>query len=269
MERGQLRVEANVSLRPRGTEPFGTRVEVKNMNSFRAVERADRVRDRPPGGRAGRGRAARPGDARLVRGARRDRTACGSRRRRTTTATSRSPTCRRSRWTRAGSRRSGTGCRSSRRRGATATRQRSGCPPTTRPSWSPTRTRARCSRPSPPRRRRCPPRPWPTGSPATTSACATRRRMGSRCEPAELAAIIAAVEDGSISRGNGREVLEAHAASGDPAAAIIEARGYPPDLRCRRARARSSASAGGQPVGRRRLPGRQGPGRRRSSSARS
>ena len=40
MERGQLRVEANVSLRTRGTEPFGTRVEVKNMNSFRAVERA-------------------------------------------------------------------------------------------------------------------------------------------------------------------------------------------------------------------------------------
>ncbi|MEA2608823.1 MAG: aspartyl-tRNA(Asn)/glutamyl-tRNA(Gln) amidotransferase subunit [Chloroflexota bacterium] len=40
MERGQLRVEANVSLRVRGTEPFGTRVEVKNMNSFRAVERA-------------------------------------------------------------------------------------------------------------------------------------------------------------------------------------------------------------------------------------
>ncbi|HEY4228081.1 MAG TPA: Asp-tRNA(Asn)/Glu-tRNA(Gln) amidotransferase subunit GatB [Candidatus Limnocylindrales bacterium] len=40
MERGQLRVEANVSLRKRGTEPFGTRVEVKNMNSFRSVERA-------------------------------------------------------------------------------------------------------------------------------------------------------------------------------------------------------------------------------------
>ncbi|MFL5726457.1 MAG: Asp-tRNA(Asn)/Glu-tRNA(Gln) amidotransferase subunit GatB [Chloroflexota bacterium] len=40
MERGQMRVEANVSLRPRGTEPFGTRVEVKNMNSFRSVERA-------------------------------------------------------------------------------------------------------------------------------------------------------------------------------------------------------------------------------------
>src|SRR5436190_15930206 len=40
MERGQMRVEANVSLRARGTEPFGTRIEVKNMNSFRSVERA-------------------------------------------------------------------------------------------------------------------------------------------------------------------------------------------------------------------------------------
>ena len=35
-----MRVEANVSLRPRGTEAFGIRTEVKNMNSFRAVERA-------------------------------------------------------------------------------------------------------------------------------------------------------------------------------------------------------------------------------------
>jgi aspartyl-tRNA(Asn)/glutamyl-tRNA(Gln) amidotransferase subunit B len=40
MERGQMRVEANVSLRPRGTEAFGTRVEVKNMNSCRSVVRA-------------------------------------------------------------------------------------------------------------------------------------------------------------------------------------------------------------------------------------
>ena len=40
MERGQMRVEANVSLRPRGAAEFGTRVEVKNMNSFRSVERA-------------------------------------------------------------------------------------------------------------------------------------------------------------------------------------------------------------------------------------
>ncbi len=40
MENGQMRVEANVSLRPAGRAAFGTRVEVKNMNSFRAVERA-------------------------------------------------------------------------------------------------------------------------------------------------------------------------------------------------------------------------------------
>ncbi len=40
MESGQMRVEANVSLRPVGSEPFGTRVEVKNMNSFRSLERA-------------------------------------------------------------------------------------------------------------------------------------------------------------------------------------------------------------------------------------
>ena len=40
MEDGQMRVEANVSIRPIGREAFGTRVEVKNMNSMRAVERA-------------------------------------------------------------------------------------------------------------------------------------------------------------------------------------------------------------------------------------
>ncbi len=40
MENGQMRVEANVSIRPHGRDAFGTRVEVKNMNSMRAVERA-------------------------------------------------------------------------------------------------------------------------------------------------------------------------------------------------------------------------------------
>jgi aspartyl-tRNA(Asn)/glutamyl-tRNA(Gln) amidotransferase subunit B len=35
-----MRVEANVSLRARGEQEFGTRVEIKNMNSFRSVERA-------------------------------------------------------------------------------------------------------------------------------------------------------------------------------------------------------------------------------------
>jgi len=40
MEKGQMRVEANISIRPSGTEKLGTKVEVKNLNSFRAVEDA-------------------------------------------------------------------------------------------------------------------------------------------------------------------------------------------------------------------------------------
>jgi aspartyl-tRNA(Asn)/glutamyl-tRNA(Gln) amidotransferase subunit B len=40
MERGQLRCDANVSLRRVGEERFGVKVEIKNMNSFRAVHRA-------------------------------------------------------------------------------------------------------------------------------------------------------------------------------------------------------------------------------------
>lgn len=40
MENGQMRVEANVSIRPSEDAPFGTRTEVKNMNSFRSVEKA-------------------------------------------------------------------------------------------------------------------------------------------------------------------------------------------------------------------------------------
>ena len=40
MEEGSLRCDANVSLRPAGTEPLGTRTELKNLNSFRNVQRA-------------------------------------------------------------------------------------------------------------------------------------------------------------------------------------------------------------------------------------
>lgn len=37
MEKGVLRVEPNISLRPLGTTPFGKRTELKNLNSFRAL----------------------------------------------------------------------------------------------------------------------------------------------------------------------------------------------------------------------------------------
>jgi len=40
MEEGSFRCDANVSVRPRGTETFGTRAELKNMNSFRNVQLA-------------------------------------------------------------------------------------------------------------------------------------------------------------------------------------------------------------------------------------
>jgi len=40
MEEGSLRCDANVSVRPRGSKEFGTKVEVKNLNSFRFLQRA-------------------------------------------------------------------------------------------------------------------------------------------------------------------------------------------------------------------------------------
>ncbi|MFI5273187.1 MAG: Asp-tRNA(Asn)/Glu-tRNA(Gln) amidotransferase subunit GatB [Ktedonobacterales bacterium] len=40
MEEGALRCDANVSVRPRGSAALGVKTEIKNMNSFRAVERA-------------------------------------------------------------------------------------------------------------------------------------------------------------------------------------------------------------------------------------
>lgn len=39
MEEGSLRCDANISLRKRGSEAFGAKTEIKNMNSFRAVQR--------------------------------------------------------------------------------------------------------------------------------------------------------------------------------------------------------------------------------------
>ena len=40
MEEGSLRCDANVSVRPRGQERFGTKAEVKNVNSFRYLQKA-------------------------------------------------------------------------------------------------------------------------------------------------------------------------------------------------------------------------------------
>jgi aspartyl-tRNA(Asn)/glutamyl-tRNA(Gln) amidotransferase subunit B len=40
MEKGAIRFEANISVRPAGTDQLNTRVEIKNLNSFRLMERA-------------------------------------------------------------------------------------------------------------------------------------------------------------------------------------------------------------------------------------
>ena len=80
----------------RATE-LGTKTELKNMNSFRFLERGHRRRDRAPDALAGGGGAGRAGDAALRPATRRAHARCAPRRRRTTTATSRSPTSCRSR----------------------------------------------------------------------------------------------------------------------------------------------------------------------------
>ena len=40
MEEGSFRCDANISVRPKGAKELGTKVEIKNMNSFKAVEKA-------------------------------------------------------------------------------------------------------------------------------------------------------------------------------------------------------------------------------------
>ena len=40
MDEGSFRCDANVSVRPQGSETLGTKIEIKNLNSFRSVERA-------------------------------------------------------------------------------------------------------------------------------------------------------------------------------------------------------------------------------------
>ena len=65
MEEGSLRCDANISLRPAGSAELGTKTELKNMNSFRFIERGIRAEiARQEALLRGR-RAGRPGDAAL------------------------------------------------------------------------------------------------------------------------------------------------------------------------------------------------------------
>ncbi len=40
MEKGQMRCDVNISLKPKGRKEFGTKIELKNLNSFRGIHRA-------------------------------------------------------------------------------------------------------------------------------------------------------------------------------------------------------------------------------------
>ncbi len=46
MEEGSMRCDVNISLRPVGQEKFGTRAEIKNVNSFKSVERAAKYEEK-------------------------------------------------------------------------------------------------------------------------------------------------------------------------------------------------------------------------------
>jgi aspartyl-tRNA(Asn)/glutamyl-tRNA(Gln) amidotransferase subunit B len=61
---------------------------------------------------------------------------------------------------------------------------------------------------------------------AKTTTARTVPGLVGRAEGAELADLIRRVVNGEIGRANAREVLEAHLASGDPIATIVEARGF-------------------------------------------
>ena len=68
MEEGSFRCDANISVRPAGSEQLGSKVEVKNMNSFRSVYNALEYEARRQTRLAKEGPTHQPGDPRLGRG---------------------------------------------------------------------------------------------------------------------------------------------------------------------------------------------------------
>ena len=120
MEEGSLRCDANVSIRPVGQKEFGTKTEIKNVNSFRFIREALEYEIGRQEQRARVRRAHHAGDAPLQRRRGQDLQHALERSRRTTIATSRSLTC--CRWwsTRSGAPRLPPTCPSCPRRGARA-----------------------------------------------------------------------------------------------------------------------------------------------------
>ena len=226
MERGQMRVEANVSLRVRGTEAFGTRVEVKNMNSFRSVERAIEYEIDRQAAALDAGETL----ALETRGWSDDRGATYHMRSKETSddyryfpepdlpplhvdpawleslraALPELPAARRIRY-----------------QGSLGLGVYDAAVLTADPDATRLFEATLAADPALPAKSVA---NWVTGEYLRLRNTAT---AGSPVQvaPAELAAIVRAVEDGAISRSNGKEVFKAHVESGDAAAATIEARG--------------------------------------------
>jgi aspartyl-tRNA(Asn)/glutamyl-tRNA(Gln) amidotransferase subunit B len=133
MEEGSLRCDANVSVRPIGTATLGTKAEVKNLNSFRFLQKAleheiarqiDVLRD---GGRIQQ-------ETRCGTRIPASRSRCAARNRRTTTAISPSRICRRWSSARRAPTTSARRCRNFRTRAAAASSTATAFPSTTRDS---------------------------------------------------------------------------------------------------------------------------------------
>ena len=154
MEEGSLRCDANVSIRPKGSDELGTKTELKNMNSFRFVMQGINAEIERQTALLEAGEPVRPGDAALRPPQRPPDARCARRRRRTTTATSPSPTWCRSCRPRRCCRPRATRCPSCRPSAPSATSATGRCRPRPRGCSRPGRSSATTSRrPRPPRPR--------------------------------------------------------------------------------------------------------------------
>ena len=255
MEEGSLRMDANVSIRPAGEATLGTKTELKNMNSFRFLERgivAEIERQEAHPARRRRGRA---GDAPLRSALGQRSPRCARRRRRTTTATSRSPTSCRSRRPRRCSSAPARRCRSCRPRAPSGSSASSACPRPPRGCLRSAPSSATSSR-----------RRWPPAAPMPRSLAnwvvnEVPARIGdadpadTRLEPGALAALVAMVEAGEVAQSAAKEVLDELVEKGGDPHAIVAARGLG------RAGSRRAGADRGARHGRERGRGREDQGR--------
>ena len=210
MEEGSLRCDANISIRPAGQRELGTKTELKNMNSFRFIERGIRAEIARQEALAARGRGGRAGDAALRPADRDASRRCAPRRRRTTTATSPSPTSSRSRSPRRCSTARAPRCRSCPAARAERFERDLGLSPTAR-SCSPggpssaTTSRRRCAeRPTAPSRRSR----SPTGSHELVARIDDEDPAASQVAPAALATLVGMVAERQVTQNAAKQVLD-------------------------------------------------------------